>query len=579
LELAMQPKRPERSSPTAETVADPMRAPLVSVEPAVAVDSPRVATKAIPQPGATVAGKYVLESMLGQGGMGAVFRARHVLTDRKVALKWMLPDEQAGDAAVQRFLREARAMGRIEHPSVVGVLDVGVENDAAYLVMELLRGQSLRERIEAAGGKLSPEEAIGALLPAMEGVAAAHAAGVVHRDLKPDNLFCVAATQAGKPVTKVLDFGVSKLQGDRFAGPGVPGSGAITHTGAMVGTPAYMAPEQVRGARDLDPRTDVWALGAILYEAVSGHLPFEHDTLGQTIVAIATMAPPRLESHAPHVPMALADVIHRALEKDLDARWPDVPSFAHALEPFAAGVRFVAPPPSSVRPTASGEHSAEISLPPPPRVPSEAAALSRAETRPGSGADLELDVAVAQTVSASSASRRTGPAEAPRELQRVSAATPFVTTGERPAPAPAASARAPLFVGVALLLALVIGGGFALRGAGTSASGAPGTSAVETDAPASDVASEAPLAADVDAATLDAGVAAVEPPATEVPPSTVPSSVAAPSTDAHGHGPRRPRPSTSAAAIPASAASTTTPASSTTTVRGGRTGTLSRDDF
>ena len=508
----------------------------------------------IPKAGDTVAGKYLLESMLGQGGMGAVFRARHTLTDRKVALKWMLPDDQAGAAAVQRFLREARAMGRIDHPSVVGVLDVGVEGDAAYLVMELLRGSSLRDTIEASG-KLSVADAIARLLPAMEGVAAAHAAGVVHRDLKPDNLFCVAAGGSDRPTTKVLDFGVSKLQGDRFAAPGAPGSGAITHTGAMVGTPAYMAPEQVRGDKTIDARTDVWALGAILYEAISGELPFAHETLGQTIVAIATMAPPRIESQVANVPLALADAIHRALEKDLDVRWPSVEAFARAILPFAPGATFTAPRPTSVRPPApeggetkdrlgSAEHSgSKLPLEPSQPASPQSSARSTSASALATG-DIHVSVVGATSTKTSTTS-----------------ATPFVSSSaHRSLELPTNRPPWGWIAATVVVVTVAIAGVASMRGRATVPT--PPAPAEPTH-----VASAPPI---VDAGTDAASIAVVE----IAPPPT--SAIVAPPPTTRVEATTHARPHPRVEHAPPTTTTTTPPPTTTAT---GRTGHLSRDDF
>ncbi|MFO0683745.1 MAG: serine/threonine-protein kinase [Sandaracinus sp.] len=536
------------------------------------------ATKPVPQPGDIVAGKYLLESMLGQGGMGAVFRARHTLTDRKVALKWMLPDVDAGDAAVQRFLREARAMGRIDHPAVVGVLDVGVEGDAAYLVMELLRGESLRSRIDGRG-KLTPEEAIALLVPAMEGVAAAHAAGVVHRDLKPDNLFCVAVAPGERPITKVLDFGVSKLQGDRFASPGAAAGGAITHTGAMVGTPAYMAPEQVRGERELDGRTDVWALGAILFEALSAQTPFAHDTLGQTIVAIATSAPPRLESVVSDLQPGLADVVHRALEKDLALRWPSVEAFARALAPFAPGVSFTAPRPISLHPSASGELEA-IAIPPPARVPGSGAASRGERTGPmatsaatrASSPSVDVSVSIAAPISSASA-------------------TPFVSSSAHRMPAPT---RAPWAWIAGASIAVAGGIGLFVMGQYAGAAQQHGDAlpvsaaldAIAVRAYDAGTGTDAAPAIVADVPTPPTSAIAVAPSAVEAPveaPAAPVEAPAAPPSVVHG-GSTRPTRSGHAAhtapSAPVTAPSAPPPATTATPPEpAGRTGRLARDDF
>jgi serine/threonine-protein kinase len=287
-----------------------------------------------PAVGDTVGDKYKIEAELGRGGMGTVFSARHVLTDRKVALKWMLPDTKHDPLAADRFLREARAMGRIDHPRVVGILDVGSDGPATFLVMELLRGEPLRARM-ARVGPVDAATAVQIVVPALEGLAAAHRLGIVHRDLKPENLFLVPEPPKGD-VTKVLDFGISKVQGEHL-GP----VEALTQSGVTMGTPSYMSPEQVRGSRDLDSRTDVWAMGVILYELLEGRTPFRAESYGALLVAIATEPFAPMERAQPE---ALREVVAKALDKDPEARFPSVEALAQALLPFgAAGVSFHPP--------------------------------------------------------------------------------------------------------------------------------------------------------------------------------------------------------------------------------------------
>ena len=213
--------------------------------------------------------------------MGVVYSARHVLSGRKVALKWVDSTSAVIHGLLERFVRETQAMGRIEHPNVVGVLDAGIEQDAAYLTMELLRGESLRDVIDR-DAPLDPAEAIALLMPGMQGVEAAHRARVIHRDLKPENLFVVRQADGSFETTKVLDFGISKLT-ERPVGS----VSTVTQAGSIMGTPHYMSPEQARGAA-VDLRVDVWALGVILYELIAGDPPFDRDNYGALMIALAT---------------------------------------------------------------------------------------------------------------------------------------------------------------------------------------------------------------------------------------------------------------------------------------------------
>jgi len=222
---------------------------------------------ALPALGSIVAGKYRVVSLLGEGGMGAVFRAHHELMDMPVALKCLHPELSSRADAKERFVREARAAGRIRHPHVVEVYDVGEHENALFMVMELLEGESFAELIREQ--RLPVRQALSILIDAMEGVAAAHARGIVHRDIKHENIF-VVRTAGGKaageaPLVKILDFGVSKLLDN--AG----GTGSVTMMGQAVGTPEYMAPEQMLGEPDVDQRADVYSFGVLLYRR--GALP------------------------------------------------------------------------------------------------------------------------------------------------------------------------------------------------------------------------------------------------------------------------------------------------------------------
>jgi len=278
------------------------------------------------QPG-LIAGKYQIERLIGKGGMAEVFAAVNVRTGKRVALKRINPALAATDEARARFKREALAAGRINHPNVVTVFDVVEHQGATCLVMELLEGETLSQLLLRTK-VLSPEVAITVLIPALRGVAAAHAHGVVHRDLKPDNIFLCRVGDNQRGEAKVLDFGVSKLATDGIEDV------SITATGGLVGTPIYMAPEQVRGGKEIDQRTDLYTLGCVLYQMLTGRPPYQGEVYSALMVAIATTDPPRLRSLRPEIPVELERIVHRAMARDVEQRFPDVSSFIAALESF-----------------------------------------------------------------------------------------------------------------------------------------------------------------------------------------------------------------------------------------------------
>ncbi len=257
--------------------------------------------------------------------MAEVYAGLNIRTGKRVALKWISPALATTKEALSRFRREALAAGRINHPNVVTVFDVVEHLSSTWLVMELLEGDPLSEILNRVG-YMEPEPAVQLLIPAIRGVAAAHAHGVIHRDLTPDNIF-ICRSADGKPrEAKVLDFGVSKLADEAADQVG------ITGLGHAVGTPAYMAPEQIRGNIAADARTDVYALGVVLYQMLAGRRPFDGQIYSALMIEIATTDPPRLSSLQPGVPPALEAIVHRALARDMDQRFPDVKSFLEALE-------------------------------------------------------------------------------------------------------------------------------------------------------------------------------------------------------------------------------------------------------
>jgi len=275
--------------------------------------------------GDVLAGKYRVERILGIGGMGMVVSATHLDLDQHVAIKFMLPAAMESAEAKQRFMREARAAGRLTSEHVCRVSDVGqFETGQPYIVMEFLQGQDLGTLLKRKG-PLPIQQAVDYLLQAAEGMAEAHAHGIVHRDLKPDNLF-LAARVDGSYVIKVLDFGISKAHV----------TGIATKTGDIMGSPAYMAPEQMQSTRDVDERADIWSLGVILYQLISGRMPFIADTLPALCLSVIHDAPPSLASIRQDLPSGLAEVVMRCLAKDKNQRFATVLDLAKALSPFAS---------------------------------------------------------------------------------------------------------------------------------------------------------------------------------------------------------------------------------------------------
>jgi serine/threonine-protein kinase len=280
-------------------------------------------------PGTVLAGKYRVERLLGEGGMGWVVEATHVQLEQRVAIKFMHAAQTSDNSeAIARFLREARAAARIQSEHVARVSDFGtLENGAPYLVMEYLEGRDLDSLLRVRGA-LPNQEVIDYAMQACEGLAEAHAAGIVHRDLKPANLF-LARRIDGSVRVKLLDFGISKL-----SAPGGTAQAAMTNTQALMGSPLYMAPEQLRSSKNVDSRADIWSLGVILYEMLGGRPPFDGETLPVVCARIMTETPEPLRAMKPQVPPALEAVVMRCLEREAKDRFQDVAALARALAPF-----------------------------------------------------------------------------------------------------------------------------------------------------------------------------------------------------------------------------------------------------
>jgi serine/threonine protein kinase len=287
--------------------------------------------------GDTLAGKYQVERVLGAGGMGVVVAAKHLHLGERVAIKFLLPQALARADVVERFKREGRAAFRIKSEHVARVIDVGeLKGGEPYLVMEYLDGQDLGAILREKG-LFTIETAVEYVLQACLALAEAHAVGIVHRDLKPSNLFLIKASD-GSPTIKIIDFGISKMA----SADGSEGGGEMTQTAVMMGSPLYMAPEQMASARDVDGRADIWSLGIILYTLLTGSPPFKAPSVMQIYELIVQGAPP-LRQARPSAPEGLEAVLLTCLQKDRKKRYGDVGQLADALAEFGpAHARYVA---------------------------------------------------------------------------------------------------------------------------------------------------------------------------------------------------------------------------------------------
>jgi serine/threonine protein kinase len=273
----------------------------------------------------TLFGGYEIVRKLGTGAFGAVYEALRLPLRKRTALKVLHREFVRYPDVLKRFLREAEIVAQMEHPHIVGVYDLGVHEGQPYIAMEFLDGETLADRLEREG-VIPAAEAVDVMLAVMSAAASVHERAVVHRDLKPDNIFLArTATRSIQP--KLLDFGVVKVR---------EASGAMTMTRAMVGTPSYMSPEQAREARDVDAPSDQWSLAVILFECLTGKCPFRGDNLLDILNAITTGPIPRLREVSPTMPAGLEAVLSRAMQRDPAARWPSVRAFGEALRPFAS---------------------------------------------------------------------------------------------------------------------------------------------------------------------------------------------------------------------------------------------------
>jgi serine/threonine-protein kinase len=299
----------------------------------------------LPKAGDSVAAKYRIDETLGRGGMGAVFRVTHSVTGKSFAVKWLLPQHHAGQEIAQRFIREAQVAGRVDHPNIVEVYDIGEDRGSMYMVMELLQGESLAQHL-ARVGRVAASQACQLMIPVTRGLAAAHRSGIIHRDLKPDNIFLSVST-LGEPRPKILDFGISKMSA--LATDANP---ALTREGVVMGTPNYMAPEQLRSNK-VDERCDIYALGVILYQMLGGKLPFIGDNFPDLMLKIISESPVPLAKLAPDVPRDLVAIVECAMSRSPAERFESVAELGRALERFGQGALFDVEAALSTRPVSS----------------------------------------------------------------------------------------------------------------------------------------------------------------------------------------------------------------------------------
>ena len=400
--------------------------------------------------GRTAGGKYKLVRLLGSGGMGEVYEAQHSIIGRRFAIKFLHPLLAGNSEVVARFQREAQAAGSLENENIAAVVDAGTADDGApYLVMEYLDGEDLAHLL-VRGGPLPVPRAAYIVIQACRGLAAAHSRGIVHRDLKPENLF-ICKRNDGSDLVKVLDFGIAKLHTGR-AGTG------LTQTGTTMGTPFYMSMEQARGAKEVDQRTDIYALGVILYEILSGAKPHPGESYNEILYHVLTQEPAPLDSIRSGLPPGLSAVVQKAMAREAADRYASAADLMEELILFAG--RAVTPLRSQVGLAAvqGATMQSPVSLPamavsaptPPPEEPvaRPARGRSRVVVWASSAAVVVLLVAMGLWLGLHREPRRQAVTAAPSALAApapalVAAPTPAPLPTPAPAPAPAAADTPP----------------------------------------------------------------------------------------------------------------------------------------